>query len=490
MYKVSILIGALSLATNAIAQDYTTPEQYQFTLESDLVYGVAPNYTGIVDTLELDLYKPLGNTDNERPLLVLVHGGAWVGGCKNDPGSGVVALAREFVGRGYVVASVNYRLGWHKDDFVPNPAGPPTWPIEYGALYAADSIEMKRALYRAQQDVKGAIRWLKQRSALDSVCVDKVFLGGESAGGFTALAAAFMDRDEEKPYYCNAMPDAPVPAPNVLNGTTFQCILHTYATPPAALQRPDLGPVQGTLNLNGNDASVRGVANLFGGVPYDAFDLDWWQGVDTPIVYMYHQTCDGIVPFNKGRPFETMSGQCNLGSTPWHTNQPITYGSNAIKNAFDAMIDPPEYITEFAYCDPFFTDLALFECIRYGNNGSYHFLGNPALRAVNIAAFFDTIASGPTSCISTGTNEISYEIRPLIYPQPAQDHIQVQHPDLHGNVSIRLMALDGRTVLERIVKANAETIQLDIPEGITSGTYVLLLGSAASTRGLRVLIER
>ncbi|MBK7296011.1 MAG: carboxylesterase family protein [Flavobacteriales bacterium] len=174
---MSILIGALSLATNAIAQDYTTPEQYQFTLESDLVYGVAPNYTGIVDTLELDLYKPLGNTDNERPLLVLVHGGAWVGGCKNDPGSGVVALAREFVGRGYVVASVNYRLGWHKDDFVPNPAGPPTWPIEYGALYAADSIEMKRALYRAQQDVKGAIRWLKQRSALDSVCVDKVFLG-------------------------------------------------------------------------------------------------------------------------------------------------------------------------------------------------------------------------------------------------------------------------------------------------------------------------
>ncbi len=490
MHRLGLLICALCLATSASAQDYTTPEQYQFSVDSNLVYGIATNYTGVLDTLELDLYKPLGNTDNERPLLVLVHGGAWVGGCKNAPGSGVVALAREFVGRGYVVASVNYRLGWHKDDFVQNPAGPPTWPVEYGALYAPDSLELKRALYRGQQDVKGAIRWLKQRASLDSVCVDKVFLGGESAGGFTALAAAFMDRDEEKPISCYAIPDAPDPDPNLLNGTTFQCILRTYATPPSALLRPDLGPVQGTLNQNGYDARVCGVANLFGGVPYDAFDLDWWQGVDTPIVYMYHQTCDGIVLFNKGRPFQTISSQCNLGNTPWHSNQPIMYGSNAIKNAFDAMDDPPEHITEFAFCDPFLTDLALFECIRYGNNGSYHFLGNPALRAVNIASYFDPVASGPTSCVNTSNNEIVSQIGPIIYPQPAQDHLHVQHPDLVGNVTIRLITLDGRTVLVTDPKTAIGSIDLELPEQIMNGNYILLLSSTVTTQVLRVLIAR
>ena len=44
------------------AQDYTTPDQFTFRVESDLVYGVDTNYLGLIDTLRLDLYTPNGNT--------------------------------------------------------------------------------------------------------------------------------------------------------------------------------------------------------------------------------------------------------------------------------------------------------------------------------------------------------------------------------------------------------------------------------------------
>src|SRR5262245_64969656 len=52
----------------------------------------------------LDLYIP-EKADGPLPVIVWIHGGAWMGGSKD---AGVMALP--LVAKGYAVASVNYRL--------------------------------------------------------------------------------------------------------------------------------------------------------------------------------------------------------------------------------------------------------------------------------------------------------------------------------------------------------------------------------------------
>lgn len=94
----------------------------------------------------LDLYLP-EKPDGPRPLIVWVHGGAWMGGSKEG------CPAVPFVTRGYAVASVEYRFS-------------------------------QVARYPAQiQDCKAAMRWL--RAHADEYGLDKKRFGawGASAGG-------------------------------------------------------------------------------------------------------------------------------------------------------------------------------------------------------------------------------------------------------------------------------------------------------------------
>src|SRR5579864_2404690 len=52
----------------------------------------------------LDIYLPDVATTSSRPLMVWIHGGAWISGDKSaPPGMGLLL-------RGFTVASINYRL--------------------------------------------------------------------------------------------------------------------------------------------------------------------------------------------------------------------------------------------------------------------------------------------------------------------------------------------------------------------------------------------
>ncbi|MEK6238084.1 MAG: alpha/beta hydrolase fold domain-containing protein [Planctomycetales bacterium] len=60
------------------------------------------------DKWRLDLATPKESSDTPRPVIVFVHGGGWRGG---DKGSGLWrSLPLKYAERGYVCASVNYRL--------------------------------------------------------------------------------------------------------------------------------------------------------------------------------------------------------------------------------------------------------------------------------------------------------------------------------------------------------------------------------------------
>ncbi len=477
---LTLVLGSFTLS----AQATYTAKQYGWRVEKDLEYGIATNYAGIPTSLTLDLYKPLGDHNSNRPLMVLVHGGSWLGGCKEAE----AWLAVELAQRGYAVASVNYRKGWHKAAFVANP-GPSATDYPPNCLYAADSLELIRAIYRGQQDVKGAIRWLKARAIQDSTCNQKVMVGGESAGAFLSLAVGLLDRAEEKPSSCFALPDAPLPAANVTNCYDQNCVTQIIQPTGAALQRPDLGPLDGTLNLNGYDNHVIGVASFFGGVPYEALPNNWLKGPDTPALYLYHQTCDGIVPFGYDQPMVTMSAYCNLGYTPWHTNIMHSFGNGAIASALLSMPHPPPFTTDFLSCDPFQPALALFECVRYANNGSYHFAHNQPERAQKVADFFSPIIAG-ASCFSVAANEPGSILQALVSPNPFEQRLSVFLADApEGEASILLTDVSGKTVWSASGVLHAGENILFEQNHLPAGFYALRVRSKVGVNVWKVVKE-
>jgi Esterase/lipase len=340
-------------------------------------------------------------------------------------------------------------------------------------LYPADSLDVIRAMYRGQQDVKGAIRWLKARHAVDSTCTRRVLVGGESAGAFLALSVGFLDREEEKPAACYAQPAVPPPAANVTNSYGLNCAIEVINPSGPALARPDLGPVDGTLNLNGYDANVLGVASFYGGVLYEAGIKNWLQGPDTPAVYFYHQTCDGIVPFGASQPYFVISNYCNLGFTPWHHQYPLVYGNGAIAGLFAATPSPINYLTDFEQCPAFNPALALFECIRYAQNGSYHFVQNVPLKCQKMADFFSPVVNG-SACFTVGAEEPLAQISARTLPNPFGERLSVfLESALTGEALVSLTDISGKTVWSANLALQAgENILFD-QNRLPSGVYVL-----------------
>jgi acetyl esterase/lipase len=99
---------------------------------------------------KLDLYLP-EEADAPLPVIVWIHGGAWFGGSKDNPGQ-VLAL----VGKGYAVASIGYRLSQHA-----------TFPAQL-------------------EDCKAAIRWLRANAPTYQLDADHIGAWGASAGGHLA----------------------------------------------------------------------------------------------------------------------------------------------------------------------------------------------------------------------------------------------------------------------------------------------------------------
>lgn len=372
---ITILLLLIAFSTNA--QLYTQPV-YATRKDSAVIFGdeTPLNYCGRPFTLKMNMYKPVGDGNTQRPVVICVHGGAFTSGVDFNESS-MNVMAREFAKRGYVAVSINYREGHHLYPYgTGNPqfkdagagiafqllTGSTDWTIQ-ARLYVADSAEVIRSVYRAQQDVKAAIRKMKQRRFTDSTSPCKVFLAGHSAGGISVLAAALTDLGSEKPAVANAMPAAanpqwrdrcewqitnpfppfnPICLATQLNGPQNKdnaaYITHNPApfnyNAASCYQRPDLGPIDGNVNLSAAaNTKIMGVASLCGAV----VDTNIFSGNYFPPIFMYHQPADRVVPYNTGYPFSYLNDFFAPGpNNKW----PLFYGSGWIKNKLNRMNYP------------------------------------------------------------------------------------------------------------------------------------------------------
>jgi len=206
-----------------------------------LTSGIGNSFVKTTQSLTMDIYLP-DNQENGRPLILLLHGGAFYVGDKSD--SAIVGWCKHLAAMGYVAVSANYRLG-----FLPTKG------------------EITRSGYAALQDAHAAMRYLVERRAEYGIDTNLIFVGGASAGSITALNLAFM-RDNDRP--------------SAINGSRWR----------------DLGPIASSGNSSKVHFHIKAVVNMWGAVT----SLNMLKNSNTNIV-SFHGDQDLVVPYDNGYPF-------------------------------------------------------------------------------------------------------------------------------------------------------------------------------------------
>ena len=165
---------------------YTTSLFPGSTRLNDIVYGTAPAINGPFYTVEssttpqnlvMDIYQPTGDSFTLRPAVILAHSGAFLLGNRNA--DDMTALCDTLARKGYVAASIDYRLGFN--------------------LVGNTELHASRAVYRGIQDGRTAVRFLRANAAQYGIDPTKIYFVGSSAGSFIALHSIYVDEPAEIP---------------------------------------------------------------------------------------------------------------------------------------------------------------------------------------------------------------------------------------------------------------------------------------------------
>jgi acetyl esterase/lipase len=239
-------LAVLAVTTGQVKPIQRVPEvPAGVNVTPDVEYG---NVGGRL--LKLDLYQPESSASPAAGLL-FIHGGAWAGGSKAD----YRYYGLLFAQKGYVVASVEYRLAGEQ-------------------LYPA-----------AIEDCKCAVRWMRAKAAEIGVDPGRIAAVGGSAGGHLSMMVGYS---------------SDVPALEGKGGhegisSAVQCVVNLY------------GPCDLTTDfVRKNEYANRVVKNFLGKSIDDdlaayqqASPITYLDAMDPPTLIL-HGTIDDVVPIDQG----------------------------------------------------------------------------------------------------------------------------------------------------------------------------------------------
>lgn len=214
---------------------------------TDVVYGNNIDTIGKVEPNTLDIYFPKNAvTGNKYPLVMMVHGGGFINGNKNN----MAKTCQRFADSGFVAVTVEYRMGWSERD-------PKMSDL-------AQLNTQMAASYRAIQDVNAAMRFLVSKADDYSIDTRKIFVGGASAGAIATLALTYVTDDYANKHWSGFV--------------------------------EKLGGLHNATNSLTNSYNVRGICSMWGALP-DSNLIDKRSAV--PAIF-FHGTADKTVPADAG----------------------------------------------------------------------------------------------------------------------------------------------------------------------------------------------
>jgi para-nitrobenzyl esterase len=243
---------------------YYTPIFSNLDSAMNVVYGNA-DFGASNQDLKMDIWWPAGDLVMEKPLVILAHGGSFIGGTKSDPG--MAEHCRWLASMGYVAASIDYRLGNAID------------------IILSSNVESTyvNIVYRAVHDQMASVRYFRENAAIGGntykIDPNLIIVGGFSAGSIMALHLTYMDTPAK---------------------------LH-----PQIVQSDD-GGFYGASGHPGYSVVPQAVLNYCGALA----DTIYVEAGDQPVMSI-HGSADGTVPYgtamaNPGIPVMVVSGSGSI----------------------------------------------------------------------------------------------------------------------------------------------------------------------------------
>jgi acetyl esterase/lipase len=253
MLKILVL-GISLLMFNSCDKDYlisgdepedTNSAGQMVTITRNVEFGSNTTQGGSEKELFLDVYQPAEGQDQDRRLVLFVHGGGFNSGDRDE----LERLALAFAQEDFVSATVDYRL----------------------ADVELDAATTSRAVMDGVADVKAALRYFYKDAVTDQqygIRTDNIFVVGYSAGAGIALHLAYL----------NDMEDV---------GDLGGDALRSYVT--------ERGGLEGNSGNPGFPSAVSGIASMSG-----ALGTNTVIDAGEPVLFSVHGPEDPLVPYTMG----------------------------------------------------------------------------------------------------------------------------------------------------------------------------------------------
>ncbi|MCX7710972.1 MAG: DUF1749 domain-containing protein [Clostridia bacterium] len=259
-------------------------------MEKDLIYKKVKNYKGEQQELKLDVYQPSGDIASTRSAIVFVHGGGLVGGSKDE--AYFKNFCADFVKKGYVVFSIDYRLRENQDKYMD-------------------------ALKDAAEDAASAVEWVMNNSSKYKVDKNHIAFLGHSVGSDIINNLCYNDKAAGK------LPKDSIYAVVEIAGAGLSLFTDKGVVKKNA---PPCLIVHGTLDeyIPYNLSTEFSDALRKNGIPYSFLTLkdgthlfrdDYYEVVDTSVQFLYNQLIGFNVRANKQLSMEKILQRRASGKT-------------------------------------------------------------------------------------------------------------------------------------------------------------------------------
>lgn len=145
--------------------------------------------------LNIDVYTPFNDLENNRAVLLYVHGGGFSGGLRD--GETIKEFCKRIAGYGYVAVSMSYRLTRKGE------------PTGFGCDCPAD--DKLKTFQSVVEDIQDATYYLVENRQRFGLNPYRIILAGSSAGAEAALMAAYT------PPNCFDLEEGPVSYAGVIS---------------------------------------------------------------------------------------------------------------------------------------------------------------------------------------------------------------------------------------------------------------------------------